>query len=159
MDTGSGKTQMWEGQTREFFWCWLESWRALLRICTEVDRLSSGKAMNATMHAYPTVWLVHQIIWFLAPSVALCEQQHRTIISQLPAVRTKLLLGSDNVDRWGEQSVWDAVLSGLHVVVSTHAILSDALGHGFVRMRDLALIIFDEGKMVHTQKTFLLTIL
>jgi len=69
------------------------------------------------------------------------------IVSQIPAVRTRLLLGSDNVDRWSRQSTWDAVLSGLHVVVSTHAILSDALSHGFVRMRKLALIIFDEGKI------------
>ena len=58
------------------------------------------------------------------------------------------------MDRWSEQSVWDAVLSGLHVVVSTYVILSDALGHGFIRMRDLALIIFDEGKMVFLKRDF-----
>ena len=60
------------------------------------------------------------------------------------------------MDRWSEQSIWDVVLSGLQVVVSTHAILSDALSHGFVRMKRLALIIFDEGKMVSVQRNLYL---
>lgn len=62
------------------------------------------------------------------------------------------------MDRWSEQSIWDVVLSGLQVVVSTHAILSDALSHGFIKMKRLALIIFDEGKMVSVQRNLLLTI-
>ena len=50
------------------------------------------------------------------------------------------------MDRWHDQSIWDTVLSGVHVVVSTYAILADALGNGFVKMQTLALLIFDEGK-------------
>lgn len=41
--------------------------------------------------------------------------------------------------------VWDAVLSDMQVVVSTPAVLLDAMTHGFVRISRLGLIIFDEG--------------
>lgn len=44
-----------------------------------------------------------------------------------------------------EQSLWDAVLHNVKVVVSTYQILLDALAHAFVRMESLALIVFDEG--------------
>jgi ERCC4-related helicase len=65
---------------------------------------------------------------------------------QLPAARTRLLIGSDNVDRWSEQRIWDAALKDVQIVVSTHAVLADALSHGFVNISQLALLIFDEGK-------------
>lgn len=45
-----------------------------------------------------------------------------------------------------EQSLWDAVLLNVKVVVSTYQILLDALNHAFVRIESLALIVFDEGK-------------
>jgi len=50
------------------------------------------------------------------------------------------------MDRWKDQRIWDAVLEDVEVVVSTHAVLADALSHGFVKLTRLALIIFDEGK-------------
>lgn len=87
-----------------------------------------------------------QLIWFLAPTVDLCIQQHTVIMSHLPAVRTQLLIGADNVDRWTEQSIWDKVLEDVRVVVSTHAVLADAMSHGFVTISRLALLIFDEGE-------------
>lgn len=54
-------------------------------------------------------------------------------------------MGSDNVDRWSEQRIWDAVLENVRIVVSTHGVLADALSHGFVRIEELALLVFDEG--------------
>jgi ERCC4-related helicase len=84
-------------------------------------------------------------VWFLAPTVALCFQQHEVIASQIPSVKTRVLTGDDNVDRWTEQAVWNTVLRDIRVVVSTHAVLADALNHGFVRMSQLALIVFDEA--------------
>ncbi|EXJ91780.1 hypothetical protein A1O3_00330 [Capronia epimyces CBS 606.96] len=86
-----------------------------------------------------------QLVWFLAPTVALCTQQHEVLRSQLRAARTRLLIGADNVDRWSEKRLWDSVLSGVQIVVSTHAVLLDALGHGFVRIARLALLVFDEA--------------
>ena len=86
-------------------------------------------------------------MWFLAPTVELSIQQHEVLSSALPAYNHCLLTGSDNVDRWSEQSIWDAALNQRRVVVSTHAVLADALRHGFVHISDLALIVFDEGKV------------
>lgn len=59
----------------------------------------------------------------------------------------RLLSGNDNVDKWTQQNLWDAVLNGIHVVVSTPQVLYDALSHGFVTMGRIALLIFDEGTL------------
>jgi ERCC4-related helicase len=88
---------------------------------------------------------VLQRIWLLAPTVALCEQQHKYIQSHLPAVATRILTGSSNVDYWSEQHIWDTALNDMRIVVSTYTILLDALSHGFVKMSSLVLLIFDEG--------------
>jgi ERCC4-related helicase len=56
------------------------------------------------------------------------------------------LVGRDNVDRWSSQSIWDAALSDVRVVVSTPDVLADALSHGFLTMAKLALLVFDEGR-------------
>jgi ERCC4-related helicase len=84
-------------------------------------------------------------VWFLAPTVTLCEQQYEVFKSNLPGFGIQLLSGSDNIDHWTEQSVWDAVLHNVRIVLSTHQVLVDALTHAFVRMSGIALVIFDEG--------------
>ncbi|PLN79643.1 ATP-dependent helicase dcl2-1 [Aspergillus taichungensis] len=101
---------------------------ALLRITRELESCNPQK-----------------LIWFLAPTVALCFQQHRVIVENLPAVRARTLTGLDKVELWTEQAIWDAVLSDMQVVVSTHAVLADAMTHGFVRITELGLIVFDEA--------------
>ncbi|KAJ5657241.1 uncharacterized protein N7484_000890 [Penicillium longicatenatum] len=101
---------------------------AILRIMAELEKGVPGK-----------------LVWFLAPTVALCLQQHDAIASQIPSVKTRTLTGFDNVDRWTEQSTWNTALQEVRVVVSTHAVLADALSHGFVRMPQLALMVFDEA--------------
>lgn len=85
------------------------------------------------------------MIWFLAPTVALCLQQHRAISQHIPAAKSRTLTGLDKVELWTEQVIWDSVLSDIQVVVSTPAVLLDAMTHGFVRVSRLGLIIFDEG--------------
>lgn len=72
-------------------------------------------------------------------------QQHKVISTNIPAARTRILTGLDKVELWTEQAIWDAVLQDIQVVVSTHAVLADALTHGFVNISQLSLIIFDEG--------------
>jgi ERCC4-related helicase len=81
----------------------------------------------------------------------LCEQQARVFGYNLPSYNVLVLSGQDGVDHWAEQSVWDSVLHNVRIVVSTHQILYDALAHGFVKMDDLALLIFDEGQLVYTK--------
>ncbi|CAO2651114.1 Nn.00g094110.m01.CDS01 [Neocucurbitaria sp. VM-36] len=86
-----------------------------------------------------------KLVWFLAPTVTLCEQQYEVFRSYLPGYGIQLLCGKDDIDHWTKQSIWDAVLQGVRIVLSTHQVLLDALTHGFVRMSKLALLIFDEA--------------
>jgi hypothetical protein len=95
------------------------------------------------------------LTWFLAPNVALCEQQYDVLRIGIPSARVKILVGNDNVDRWSEQRIWDAALAGVRVMVSTHKILEEALAHSFVKIEDLALLVFDEG----SKDTLILTLI
>ncbi|KAF7927096.1 hypothetical protein BELL_0782g00030 [Botrytis elliptica] len=101
---------------------------AVLRMLAELERMKPDK-----------------MIWFLAPTVALCTQHHEYLQLNIPSVLIKLLIGADGVDRWTEQRQWDAILKDVKVVVSSYQVLLDALTHGFVRMGRLSLIIFDEA--------------
>ncbi|KAI0837301.1 hypothetical protein F5Y06DRAFT_271288 [Hypoxylon sp. FL0890] len=101
---------------------------AVLRIQAELERSSSDK-----------------IIWFLAPTVALCEQHARVLRSQLPAVQVKLLCGADGVDTWTDVRTWNDYLRNVRIVISTHQVLLDAISHAFVGMDRLSLIVFDEA--------------
>jgi ERCC4-related helicase len=76
-------------------------------------------------------------------------QQHKVFQSELPGYNITLLCGTDGVEHWTDQSTWDAVLSNVRVVLSTHAVLLDALTHGFVKLPRVALLIFDEGCSQH----------
>ncbi|KIE01203.1 Dicer-like protein 2, partial [Metarhizium majus ARSEF 297] len=100
---------------------------AVLRIKTELDRSAPDK-----------------IIWFLAPTVALCGQQFDVIRLQAASVAMKLLTGNDQVDTWSADT-WDTILDGVRVVVSTYQVLLDALCHAFISIDRLSLIIFDEA--------------
>lgn len=92
-------------------------------------------------------------------------QQHEALATQLPAFQARVLSGADNIDFWTEQWIWDDVLKGIDIVISTHQVriiipvetqlcaltiqvLLDALIHGFLRMDRLALLVFDEGEQV-----------
>ncbi|KAL3481424.1 dicer-like protein 2-1 [Aspergillus californicus] len=130
MGTGSGKTHMYAPQPEaipRIMWLELIGSSALLRIIHELEN-SHGK-----------------LIWFLAPTVALCLQQHKVILQHIPAAKSRTITGLDKVELWTEQAVWDVVLKDVQVVISTHAVLVDAMTHGFVRISQLGLIIFDEA--------------
>ncbi|KAH9908133.1 hypothetical protein F4778DRAFT_464583 [Xylariomycetidae sp. FL2044] len=101
---------------------------AVLRIQAELERSPPGK-----------------IVWFMAPTVTLCEQQSTVLRSQIPAAQVKLLTGADGVDTWSDTRTWDDYLKNVQIIVSTHQVLLDALGHAFVKLDRLSLIIFDEA--------------
>lgn len=124
----------------------LTLYSAIIRIKAELERCPPQQ-VKSTLHPRRVLVYMYrfQLIWFLAPTVALCEQQHRVLSTFLPAVQIRLLIGSDNVDRWSEQRIWDVVLDNFKIIVSTHAVLAEALDHGFVTMERLALLVFDEG--------------
>lgn len=56
-----------------------------------------------------------------------------------------MLTGEDSVDAWSSPSIWDVFLENVAVVVSTYQILNEALGHAFISMDRLSLLVFDEG--------------
>ncbi|KAI7187363.1 P-loop containing nucleoside triphosphate hydrolase protein [Hortaea werneckii] len=73
-------------------------------------------------------------------------KQYNFVREHLPsAYQVISLMGSDGVDKWTDQRLWDAVLTHVRVVVGTPAVLMDALTHGFVRIRRLALLVIDEA--------------
>lgn len=85
------------------------------------------------------------LTWFLANSVELSGQHHRTLTQHLPAYNILSLTGADGVDNWSDQHTWDRLLSGVRVMVGTPKVLLDALSHGFVKISRLGLLIFDEA--------------
>ncbi|KAG8630094.1 hypothetical protein KVT40_001713 [Elsinoe batatas] len=86
-----------------------------------------------------------RLIWFLANSVELCLQHYEVLQQSLPAYRIIPLLGSDNTDKWSEQRLWSATLKGVQIVIGTPDVLKDALTHGFVRITQIRLLLFDEA--------------
>ena len=84
------------------------------------------------------------MIWFLAPTVLLCGQQHHILQLQLPYAKSRLLSGIENINTWNAE-IWRPILQDVRVVVATYQVLYDALSHGFMTMERLALIVFDEG--------------
>ncbi|KAL2040995.1 hypothetical protein N7G274_006453 [Stereocaulon virgatum] len=101
---------------------------AILRIQEELQRCSPEK-----------------FVWFCVPTVALAIQQHQAISTQISAFQARVVSGADNVDHWSTKAIWDEILKGIHIIVSTHQVLLEALEHGFVRMQRLALMVFDEA--------------
>ena len=100
---------------------------AILRIQAELERCA-----------------VEKLVWFCVPTVALAEQQYKSISKQLPAYQARVLSGNDNCEFWS-QKTWTEVLKGTRIIVSTHSILLDALVHAFVQIDQLALLVFDEA--------------
>ena len=95
-----------------------------------------------------------KISWFLAPTVALCQQQHAVFVQQMPAVQIKLLTGAI-IDKWSNNKTWDDFLIDTRIVVSTYQLLYDAISHAFVRFDRLTLLVVDEGIQIHSLTTLI----
>ncbi|EJD54202.1 P-loop containing nucleoside triphosphate hydrolase protein [Auricularia subglabra TFB-10046 SS5] len=104
---------------------------AVLRLRLEVERQAALGTNKAS--------------WFLVPTVALCQQQHRVLERELPC-SVGLISGALQPDKWTSASVWKQVVSVNQVVVSTPQVLLDALRHAYLDLgRDVGLLIFDEA--------------
>ncbi|PGH14756.1 hypothetical protein AJ80_05800 [Polytolypa hystricis UAMH7299] len=95
----------------------------------------------------------HKLVWFTVPTVALAQQQYDVISKQLPAFQTRMLSGADDLDHWSTQKIWDDILHNIRIVVSTPQVLLDALEHGFVTLKRIALLVFDEGELDEPRNT------
>ena len=88
---------------------------------------------------------MRQVVWFFAPTVALCEQQRDVLQTYLP-VSVGLISGSNEPIEWRKRDLWKVVLAKHRVIVSTPQVILDALRHGYIKMgEEIALIIFDEA--------------
>jgi hypothetical protein len=56
----------------------------------------------------------------------------------------QMLAGNRHLPTWG-QEMWTTLLEKTRVVITTPQILLDALDHAYLKMENLALIVFDEG--------------
>ncbi|TGJ83158.1 hypothetical protein E0Z10_g5610 [Xylaria hypoxylon] len=106
----------------------------------------SGKTQVAVLRIQAELEkCLDKIIWFLAPTVPLCEQQFRVLKSQIGAAQIKMLSSADNVNTWSDNRIWDDYLKNVRVVVSPYQVLLDAITHAFVQMSQFCLIVFDEA--------------
>lgn len=86
-----------------------------------------------------------KISWFLAPTVALCEQQRNVIKTSIP-VSVGLISGSLEPNQWKDAALWSKVLTTHRIMVTTPQVLLDALRHSYINLgRDISLFIFDEA--------------
>ncbi|KAK4507050.1 hypothetical protein PRZ48_000784 [Zasmidium cellare] len=111
----------------------------------------SGKTHIAIARILAALEQSDKLVWFLSPSVALSMQQADLLSAHLPAYRVRTLTGLDGVDKWTDQKLWDATLANVNVVVGTPAVLLDALTHGFVKIDQLGLCVFDEGPLTQNR--------
>jgi len=85
-----------------------------------------------------------QLSWFVAPTVALVEQQRDVIATQMP-VSVGLVSGASGSHQWKGPALWRTILDTHRVMVTTPQVLLDALRHGYVNLgADISLLIFDE---------------
>lgn len=102
--------------------------------------------------------LTRQMLWFLAPTVALCNQQYQNIRLQVPIVSIRLLTGNEKVDTWHKAS-WETILQESRIIVSTPQVLKEALDHSFLQISKLALIVVDEGMRLEMVGTRILRLI
>lgn len=80
----------------------------------------------------------------MAPTVALCEQQHEVISKAIGSVG--LIHGGLEPKQWTKPDLWRQVLDKNRVIVSTPQVLLDALSHGYLNLgKDIGLLVFDEA--------------
>ncbi|RXW11418.1 hypothetical protein EST38_g14437, partial [Candolleomyces aberdarensis] len=86
-----------------------------------------------------------KLCWFVAPTVALCIQQHSVLSTFLP-VSVGIISGSHHPDQWKNRDLWKAVVDTHRVIVSTPQVLLDSLRHGYIGLGEqIGLLIFDEA--------------
>ncbi|OSX59637.1 hypothetical protein POSPLADRAFT_1149188 [Postia placenta MAD-698-R-SB12] len=88
---------------------------------------------------------LNKISWFLAPTVALVEQQCNVIKTAIP-VNVTMISGASEPNQWKDSALWRRILSAHRIIVSTPQILLDALRHGYIHLgQDVGLLVFDEA--------------
>ncbi|PYH72351.1 uncharacterized protein BO88DRAFT_477024 [Aspergillus vadensis CBS 113365] len=118
MPTGTGKTQVYDESYYGFDCMANRSNRAILRILADIDKGDSDKVRTVTCSRGAVTKSCYIHI------------QYETVF---------LLCGAE------EKTIWDNALLGIKIAVSTYQVLYDALSHGFVKLSQISLLIFDEA--------------
>ncbi|KAH9889955.1 P-loop containing nucleoside triphosphate hydrolase protein [Cubamyces lactineus] len=86
-----------------------------------------------------------KVSWFIAPTVALVEQQCEVIKTSIP-VSVGLVSGASEPNQWKDPLLWRRILASHRIMVTTPQVLLDALHHGYVDMgSDIGLLVLDEA--------------
>ncbi|KAI8994244.1 P-loop containing nucleoside triphosphate hydrolase protein [Trametes punicea] len=86
-----------------------------------------------------------KVSWFIAPTVALVEQQFEVIKTAIP-VSVGLVSGASEPNQWKDASLWRTILASHRIMVTTPQVLLDALHHGYIDLgADVGLLVFDEA--------------
>ncbi|KAH9851493.1 P-loop containing nucleoside triphosphate hydrolase protein [Lenzites betulinus] len=86
-----------------------------------------------------------KVSWFIAPTVALVEQQYDVIKTAIP-VSVGKVSGASEPNQWKDASLWRRILTTHQIMVTTPQVLLDALHHAYVDMgSDVGLLVFDEA--------------
>lgn len=128
LDTGAGKTHI-----------------AVLRMKTEVLE-REPKKVNITSLSQISVDLTSKkkLSWFVAPTVALVEQQKDVISTYIP-VSVGMVSGASEPDQWKDRMLWRRIIDTHRIMVTTPQVLLDALRHGYISLgADISLVVFDE---------------
>ncbi|KAI0662184.1 P-loop containing nucleoside triphosphate hydrolase protein [Cubamyces menziesii] len=86
-----------------------------------------------------------KVSWFIAPTVALVEQQFEVIKTAIP-VSVGLVSGASEPNQWKDPLLWRRILASHRIMVTTPQVLLDALHHAYIDMgSDIGLLVFDEA--------------
>ncbi|KAI0632375.1 P-loop containing nucleoside triphosphate hydrolase protein [Trametes polyzona] len=86
-----------------------------------------------------------KVSWFIAPTVALVEQQYKVIKTAIPAP-VNLVSGASEPNQWKDASLWRRILKTHRIMVTTPQVLLDALHHAYIDLgSDISLLVFDEA--------------
>ncbi|TKX27681.1 dicer-like protein [Elsinoe australis] len=94
----------------------------------------------------------HRIAFFLVPAVNLVFQQQAVLKNNLNFEIARVY-GAMGIDLWTKDR-WDSLFSKHKVIVCTPEVLHLCLAHGFIRMDQINLLIFDEAHHAKQQHPY-----
>ena len=78
----------------------------------------------------------------IAPTVPIVRQQFN-IAKQMPNLRPKCIIGSAEVDMWGQEQ-WHEAVMGADLLITTAQLFLDALNAHYVHLSSFCVMVVDE---------------
>lgn len=112
---------------------------------------SIGEAIRSESELDPSSRSKHLIV-FIVDKVPLVAQQAKAIAC-LTNLRVTQICGDLGVDLWNRQD-WEHVFESSDVMVITAQVLYDVLKTGYLSMKDIALMVYDECHHAHSSHPY-----